>query len=534
MGKKKINKQATKMVEAKAKKAKAKAELAPKVKLRLIGPKPLTTQPADPSSGETPDGSGLTLTPPPEVSAEALQAAVNSYLLTQGRAPPVDPSDSEESETEAYLKSKQQKQGIFSKGMDAEGEEEEELEEDELETEEDEPPHKKHKKVAADETEDEEGEDDDEESENETESETDAAFPLKLSVPFDGANTSLTVQSDLPFKDVRVKLANTMSLPPKDVHVGYRFSLQPRSTPWTHLSNNAHWMELVEAARTTKATTQSKKEFFVELKDLEAAKGKGSAAAGKNAKKDKKDKKRVCCAVAHGVLLLIPPTQKRRDSDDDSAADSEIDGEKVKKKKSLPQWVVELERENACIEHGGHGCIKYTTGHAQLTKSDLSTWALFLQSGYASLTTPPPKLQAMPSFGYPGFSPYWMPPPFPAMTPASNTRRAEQLSSPPEPMEDNRLFPRITDWLGNLDKSESRGADGHNFLQFVFDFQRERYVRLLDLEHLSVQDLKELSPEMATGTASKLLAYAKADIKKIRKDEKRRMRQEAQHGARYT
>lgn len=56
-----------------------------------------------------------------------------------------------------------------------------------------------------------------------------------------------------------------------------------------------------------------------------------------------------------------------------------MDGKKVRsKKQSLPQWVVTLESDNACNEHGGHGCLNYQSRHVQLTKQDLSTWALFM------------------------------------------------------------------------------------------------------------------------------------------------------------
>jgi hypothetical protein len=318
--------------------------------------------------------------------------------------------------------------------------------------------------------------------------------------------------------------------------------------------------------------TRSTKEFKVELKDLAAiTKGKGNT----DGKKESKKKKRVSPIISTGkpgadTNLL----QKRGESDsEESEGDGEgdeVDGKKVKSKtKSLPQLVAQLEADNACLEHGGHGCIKRTEGHVQLSKQDLSTWAIFLvclhlsfhcrlisvqKSGYASTTTPPPKLKvgsgqpkpvpapqppsmpavtsmaSMSPYGYPP-APWWPPYQTPPAPQALN-RYGDVPSSPPQEIEDARLFPRLESWLRSLDDGP-RGADDHNFSQYAPDFQREKYVRVVDLETLQVNDLKHLIPELPHGTATKILAYAMADITRIRKVEKKRLRVEAQNGARY-
>jgi len=71
-------------------------------------------------------------------------------------------------------------------------------------------------------------------------------------------------------------------------------------------------------------------------------------------------------------------------SDSDIARDDVIDAKKFSsKKKSGPQWVAQIERDNACTEHPGHACIKtLPIGHHQLTKSEMSTWAIFLASTF--------------------------------------------------------------------------------------------------------------------------------------------------------
>ncbi|KAG5650059.1 hypothetical protein H0H81_000933 [Sphagnurus paluster] len=205
-------------------------------------------------------------------------------------------------------------------------------------------------------------------------------FPITFSVPFKGATESLKIMSNISWAEFVGNLADTMCIPPKQVSVAYRFSTDPRSAAFKHLSKPIHLIELVEAvvsAEEQLTNSKSKKVFSVELKSLEdGSVGKGKASKAKPVKKAKTWK---------------------QDSSDSSASSSDetaIDGIKIKSdsKKSLTQWVAQLEEDNACDEHG-HACVKLTTGHRQLRKNDLATWAIFMQSGYTSTTSPPPKLK---------------------------------------------------------------------------------------------------------------------------------------------
>ncbi|KAJ7195456.1 hypothetical protein GGX14DRAFT_575515 [Mycena pura] len=532
-------------LEAKEKKKKKNTELhpRPKLKLRILPPKT-----PDPVQRSTPAESPQ-ITPPPPVPPKELQAAVSLFMLSKGYDPKPADTDSEDDndELEELMKKKGSRRNLFSHGMV-----------DDTDTEDQQNKASPAKDATPEQYEDEDHDESGEDNENidKSESESDGKsvhyeFELKFSVPFEGANTTLKVSSNIVYSELLSQLADTMSLPPKDVHVAYRFSTQIRSDPFSHLSKSIHLIELVATARDAQRTTKSKKEFKVELKDLGVnGKGKSAAKDGKG-KKDKKKRK------------------YRGDSDSEDSDD--VDEDKVKKKKSMPQLVVELQEANACTEHSGDGCLKYTTGHVPLTKQDLSTWAIFLKNGYTSTTTPPPKLQvggnkpgtakttpATPAPvppappGFPpmppgispvpfGYHPYqWpMPQPWsmyqtPTATPMSKRRYEDVLSSPPEVVEDDRLFPRIGVWLQELDDGP-RGIDEHNFAQFGVDFDRERYVRVVDLERLKVDELKRLIPEIAHGTASKLLAYAAADIGAIRKQARKRSRKESQsHGSRYT
>ncbi|KAJ7288914.1 hypothetical protein C8J57DRAFT_1643222 [Mycena rebaudengoi] len=333
----------------------------------------------------------------------------------------------------------------------------------------------------------------------------------------------MTVYSDIPYSDLVAKLADIMSLPPKKVHVAYRFSTQPRSAVFSHLSSRIHLMELVSIARRTVKTTKSQKEFIVELKDLDVVGGKGKGKMAP-AKKGAKEKKR----------------KRGEDSSESEAGtgDEQVDGKRVRSgKKSMPQIVAELESANTCTEHGGHGCLKFTTGHVKLSKQDLSTWAIFmLQIGgdkpvasgksAAQAAPMPSAFPGPPSYPYPSPYPYAPWPPY--QTPQAPRHRHHYdipSSDPIEEVEDSQLFPRLQNWLQNLDDG-SRGRDGHNFIQFADDFDHEKYIRIVDLEGLQIMDLTCLIPGMAHGTAAKIVAYAAADIAMIRKREKKCLRAE--------
>ena len=119
-----------------------------------------------------------------------------------------------------------------------------------------------------------------------------------------------------------------------------------------------------------------------------------------------------------------------------------------------------------------------------------------------------------PAFSYP-------PPP-----PSYSRSRYDDIpsSDPPEEFgEDVTLFPRLSQWLVELDEGP-RGADGHNFSQFVHGFEQEKYFRICDVADLSVGDVCGILTGIAQGTASKLVSYAKQDTELIRKKEKRRGR----------
>lgn len=86
------------------------------------------------------------------------------------------------------------------------------------------------------------------------------------------------------------------------------------------------------------------------------------------------------------------------------------------------------------------------------------------------------------------------------------------------------LFPKIDDWLLDLDSSE-RGEDGHGFAKFGAVLREHGFVRVVQLADLGGEGEKTLltiCTGMTLGVAKLLMKYAKVDCKKVRKQEAER------------
>jgi hypothetical protein len=72
---------------------------------------------------------------------------------------------------------------------------------------------------------------------------------------------------------------------------------------------------------------------------------------------------------------------KQKGTDSDTNSDSNSDADVAPKKKTGPQYVIELQAEHACSEHASEYCLIRPNGnHYHLTKADLSLWSLLLVS----------------------------------------------------------------------------------------------------------------------------------------------------------
>ncbi|KAJ3811439.1 hypothetical protein F5876DRAFT_75798 [Lentinula aff. lateritia] len=336
-----------------------------------------------------------------------------------------------------------------------------------------------------------------------------------FSVPVDDANEEFHLTSPISWADFEYAIANTLGIAPRQVRVAYRFSTTPQNA------------EVAQKAY-AKSRVKTKKKFVVVLKCT----GEQSEKPGKD--KDGKGK--------------VKTSKKCKRSD--SSEEEEEEGMKTKVL-SQAQWIAKISEDNYCPDHN-RICLKSITSHPQLKSADIATWALMNVAGWTSTTAPPPKLKldfaserkpATPALttasippGYPyhspmhyGYAPYgapgFMQPPASPFKHRSHSGRDKMPSSDPmESMEDVTLFPRLEQWLADLDNSP-HGLNNHDFASFSPDFLREKYMCISDLDGLTVNELLEICGGMARGTAKKVLECAARECKVIRKKEKQRLRE---------
>lgn len=142
-----------------------------------------------------------------------------------------------------------------------------------------------------------------------------------------------------------------------------------------------------------------------------------------------------------------------------------------------------------------------------------------------TLAPPPLPIYQTPAMGgYGPYGAYALPPASPFRLRSYSRRNEMPSSDPVEPMEDVTLFPRLEQWLTDLDNS-IQGRDGHNFASFAPDFLREKYMRISDLDGLTMSDVLEMCSDMARGTAKKIIDNAARECKDIRKKERQRARE---------
>ena len=87
------------------------------------------------------------------------------------------------------------------------------------------------------------------------------------------------------------------------------------------------------------------------------------------------------------------------------------------------------------------------------------------------------------------------------------------------------LFPKVATWLQGLDDDERRGHDGHNFAQYAAKLEAQMFVRVLNMEKLSKDELISICDNMPIGTASLICEYARKDCNAIRKTALRNIRE---------
>jgi hypothetical protein len=82
-------------------------------------------------------------------------------------------------------------------------------------------------------------------------------------------------------------------------------------------------------------------------------------------------------------------------------------------------------------------------------------------------------------------------------------------------------YPRLNDWLRDLDEHATRGRDQQNYIQWASFLMAEGYIRLDDFQQIKSEELHQICEGMNRGTASRLLAYTKEDIERLDKENRR-------------
>ncbi|KAE9403461.1 hypothetical protein BT96DRAFT_990323 [Gymnopus androsaceus JB14] len=363
----------------------------------------------------------------------------------------------------------------------------------------------------------------------------------------------IRLTTPISWSDFEFALANALGVAPKTVRVAYRFSTAPQASSFHHVQNASELAELVKDAEVAedglaKSRAQTKKKFVVHLKCTgeqsekdKKAKGKGKAKTGKNKRK------------------------RAKQSDSDSSSDEDGEGKTKKHKMGQAQWIAQITADNQCLEHK-RICLKSIASHPPLKNTDIATWALIMVNTLCTIhihsdihiygrpldghrqpillpklkldfekavvtpvpphtlvPAPPPTYQTAMG-GYGPYGAYTLPPASPFRSQGYSRCNEMPSSDPIEPTEDVTLFPRLEQWLTDLDNG-MQGHDGHNFALFAPDFLREKYMRISDLDGLTMSDVLEMCSGMARGTAKKIIDIATRECKDIRKKEKQRVRE---------
>jgi len=112
-------------------------------------------------------------------------------------------------------------------------------------------------------------------------------------------------------------------------------------------------------------------------------------------------------------------------------------------------------------------------------------------------------------------------------TPTFEQRHARKTSLTIVPSSDDAPnfestdYPLLSDWLKGVDDHPMRGRDHQDYFQWAIPLRTEGYLRLDDFQQLSQKDLCETCGGMNTGTARRLLGFAKEDVERLDKESHR-------------
>ncbi|QRV85188.1 hypothetical protein RhiJN_13206 [Ceratobasidium sp. AG-Ba] len=188
-------------------------------------------------------------------------------------------------------------------------------------------------------------------------------------------------------------------------------------------------------------------------------------------------------------------------------------------KRDLLQWSEALANHAPDVTiYTAPKCLKL---HERLSDEEVDNRATRSDARDASRSTPgnaqaPTTPQHYPPMFYPGWPPFYPPPPPGSGAFPPNPYNTQAPMHNPPPQSKPSADPLLSEWLAQCDTDKTRGADGHGFASFLPQFEYCRLTRVSDVARFATPDslwdaISERLPRMPYGTAAWLLDYAKAD-----------------------
>ncbi|KAJ7214433.1 hypothetical protein GGX14DRAFT_392459 [Mycena pura] len=355
----------------------------------------------------------------------------------------------------------------------------------------------------------------DEESERDVE-----VFELQFSVPVrPNVVDTFKYKSDIDHATFFQTIADDMNVRRKELNLSYKFSTSLAKASAQDLSKPIHVYRLFNSARE-------------ELREMKKTKSK----ANKTLK----------------VLIFnyVADDEGKKGSDGKRKGDGKKGGSTKTTDKKGPDYLRELEQLHQCRTHEGRKCVVAKNGeHIELSVSNLSLWSILLAEKVHDSHTKPPDVLNLPletgteaphrtrrapqpppqgpAYPYPYFGPpppyshMYYPPPTPLPPPqAAHAPPARNDQAPTGIRDDSpTLYPRIDEWLRELDDSADRGQDGHHFSLYAQDLLDNKFVRLSQLADEGkdgVATLRQICLMIPLGTAKVMMKYAMDDVQKLR------------------
>ncbi|KAJ7883652.1 hypothetical protein B0H14DRAFT_2564728 [Mycena olivaceomarginata] len=377
-----------------------------------------------------------------------------------------------------------------------------------------------------DEDNEEQGVDSDEEPEpQEEEEEEENVFDVEFVIPVTSSATdTLTYSSEITHLDFTQNVADEMNIRRRDLEIGYKLSHWTKDVLPRVINTPLHLIRLFNAVREerkirARAKNPAKKPLQVNIIDLQP-KQSDKAEPKKPASKKPKSKASFRWLYPIRVLNILSQASATKAESSDSESGEVQPG----KKKTAPQYLRELE-----AQHKSQGAHNSTSTPPPVMGLPFETGT---QAAPRSRTTPnhqPPPPPGPHPYSYyppPGPYPHAYYPPAPAAHPVPAAQNPPKPSNPDDLDDDESptLFPKIDDWLLDLDTSE-RGEDGHGFSKFGAMLRNEgfaRVVQILDLGAEGEKELMKICEGMTIGVARLVIKYTKVDCRKICKQEAER------------